>query len=218
MNSHARAQGLGPWVDQLQPGVPGSRTVNTSLRHSPASKSGLHYGEKGRGDPPGLHATFLHMQEVPRHQLVVRLDGLVGSEVVLLAGDLDVPETAGGVCRVVDVKAGEALEEFRQLVSVDPITCLFRVELEKADQAAIRSGATTAAAAVKTETETSAGSGSDPSGGNPSGPDVTKPSSTDTAPPPVTRPQVAKPPVRDADPPASDKPEGSKRKGKKGDG
>ena len=134
MNSHARAQGLGPWVDQLQPGVPGSRTVNTSLRHSPASKSGLHYGENGPGDPPGLHATFLHMQEVPRHQLVVRLDGLVGSEVVLLAGDLDVPETAGGVCRVVDVKAGEALEEFRQLVSVDPITCLFRVELEEADQ------------------------------------------------------------------------------------
>ena len=85
-------------------------------------------------------------------------------------------------------------------------------KLEKADQAAIRSGATTAetttdpAAATATGTET---------GTNPASPD-TKPATTEAAPPPVSRP-VAKPPVRDPDPPPADKPEGSKRKGKKGD-
>jgi len=85
-------------------------------------------------------------------------------------------------------------------------------KLEKADQAAIRSGATTAetttdpAAATATGTET---------GTNPASTD-TKPATTEAAPPPVSRP-VAKPPVRDPDPPPADKPEGSKRKGKKGD-
>ncbi|MEO5859430.1 MAG: PBP1A family penicillin-binding protein [Pyrinomonadaceae bacterium] len=84
-------------------------------------------------------------------------------------------------------------------------------KLEKADQAAIRSGATTTAAA--TNPTATAPTGTD-NGSNPATIE-TKPATTE-APPPVTRP-VAKPPVRDPDPPKSEQPEGSKRKGKKGD-
>jgi penicillin-binding protein 1A len=90
-------------------------------------------------------------------------------------------------------------------------------KLEKADQAAIKSGAV-----LTTDSNTSAGaatgpavtSGADsPSGGtdlpktNPSGDN-----------PPVMKPVITQPPPRNPEPPASDAPEGKKRKGKKGDG
>ena len=84
-------------------------------------------------------------------------------------------------------------------------------KLERADQAAIKSGANTEVTAT-TDPAVAAPAGTD-TGSNPTVTE-TKPSTTE-APPPTTRP-VAKPPTRDPDPPA-DKPEGSKRKGKKGD-
>jgi len=84
-------------------------------------------------------------------------------------------------------------------------------KLEKADQAAIRSGATTAAANSNTAT-TPATTGT----GAPTSTDV-KPPTTDD-PPPVIKQPVTKPPTGDPDPPNNDKPEGTKRKGKKGDG
>lgn len=84
--------------------------------------------------------------------------------------------------------------------------------LEKADQAAIRSGATTAAE----NSNTALPATTDPAAGTPTGTDTVKPTGED--PPPVVKPPVIKPPVRDPDPPAGDKTEGTKRKGKKGDG
>ena len=90
-------------------------------------------------------------------------------------------------------------------------------KLEKANQAAIRSGATSASSLPTTVTNPdspAATTGSDT--GNPSGTDTSKPPQNDT-PPPVSRPPAAKPPVRDNDPGDSDKPEGTRRKGKKGD-
>ena len=90
-------------------------------------------------------------------------------------------------------------------------------KLEKANQAAIRSGATSETSRPVTETDPDSPAvttGSDT--GNPSGSDTSKPSQNEV-PPPVSRPPVAKPPVRDSDPGDNDKPEGTRRKGKKGD-
>ena len=91
-------------------------------------------------------------------------------------------------------------------------------KLEKANQAAIRSGATSASSLPATVTNPdspAATTGSDT--GSPSGADTNKPTQNDPPPPPVSRPPVAKPPVRDTDPGDNDKPEGTRRKGKKGD-
>lgn len=85
-------------------------------------------------------------------------------------------------------------------------------KLEKADQAAIRSGASTTAVAADPAATTNTGT---ESGSNPASTEV-KPAATETDPPPVTKP-IAKPPVRDPDPPKQEQPEGSRRKGKKGD-
>ena len=85
-------------------------------------------------------------------------------------------------------------------------------KLERADQAAIKSGATTEVTATTDPTIT-APAGTE-TGSNPTVTE-TRPSTTE-APPPVTRP-VAKPPTRDPDPPKEEKPVGSRRKGKKGD-
>ena len=89
-------------------------------------------------------------------------------------------------------------------------------KLEKANQAAIRSGATNAASLPTTVTNgdspaasTGADTGAPPAGDN-------KPQQNDN-PPPVSRPPVTKPPARDPDPGDNDKPEGTRRKGKKGD-
>ena len=91
-------------------------------------------------------------------------------------------------------------------------------KLEKANQAAIRSGATSASSLPATVTNPDSpdtATGSDT--GSPSGADTNKPAQNDPPPPPVSRPPVAKPPVRDTDPGDNDKPEGTRRKGKKGD-
>jgi penicillin-binding protein 1A len=85
-------------------------------------------------------------------------------------------------------------------------------KLERADQAAIKSGATTDVTATTDPAATAPG-GTD-NGVNPPAVDNNRPAG-DPPPPPVSRP-VAKPPTRDPDPPA-EKPEGTKRKGKKGD-
>lgn len=85
-------------------------------------------------------------------------------------------------------------------------------KLERADQAAIKSGATTDATA--TTDPAAATPGSSDASANPPAADNNKPVVTE-APGPVTKP-IPKPPVRDPDPPA-EKPEGPKRKGKKGD-
>jgi penicillin-binding protein 1A len=85
-------------------------------------------------------------------------------------------------------------------------------KLERADQAAIKSGATTDVTATTDPAATAPG-GTD-NGENPPAVDNNRPAG-DPPPPPVSRP-VAKPPTRDPDPPA-EKPEGTKRKGKKGD-
>jgi penicillin-binding protein 1A len=85
-------------------------------------------------------------------------------------------------------------------------------KLEKADQAAIRSGATTSTTTTDTAVTTPAGT---ETGTNPPSTE-NKPATTEAAPPPVAKP-VAKPPVRDPDPPKQEQPEGSRRKGKKGD-
>ena len=85
--------------------------------------------------------------------------------------------------------------------------------LEKADQAGIRSGATTAGKVTPTVTESAtttlppADTGGDgikppPSGDNPL----------------VIKPPVQQPPIKKPDPPPSERPEGTKPKGKKGDG
>lgn len=87
-------------------------------------------------------------------------------------------------------------------------------KLAKADQAAIRSGAT-AEAETKTEGTTTTTPGGETGTGQPAGGDTQTPVGND--PPPVVKPPVTKPPVKDPDPPA-DRPEGTRRKGKKGDG
>lgn len=87
-------------------------------------------------------------------------------------------------------------------------------KLEKADQAAIRSGATTAAETKTDGTAPPANTG-ETGAGTPAGTDTQTPAGTD--PPPIVKPPVTKPPVKDPDPPA-DRPEGTRRKGKKGDG
>ena len=86
-------------------------------------------------------------------------------------------------------------------------------KLEKADQAAIRSGAI-----ISTETKplaadtTTTGTGSDT-------PPATGADNPNTNPdnPPAIKPPVIQPPIKNPDTPP-DKPEGTKRKGKKGDG
>jgi penicillin-binding protein 1A len=91
-------------------------------------------------------------------------------------------------------------------------------KLEKAEQAALRSGASLAAESKK-ETSTSTPEGEEPE----------RPQSTGTGsetPRPNTAPENAPPrppalqhqPARNPDPPPADRPEGTKRKGKKGDG
>jgi penicillin-binding protein 1A len=94
-----------------------------------------------------------------------------------------------------------------------------REKLEKANQAAIRSGAATAATLPATVTNTDSPAtttGSDSSA--PPGGDLSKPSQNNDTPAPLSRPPVSKPPARDPDPGDNDKPEGTRRKGKKGDG
>ncbi|HUR97799.1 MAG TPA: PBP1A family penicillin-binding protein [Pyrinomonadaceae bacterium] len=91
-------------------------------------------------------------------------------------------------------------------------------KLEKADQAAIKSGAVFSSGG-----NTSKGAGADP--GTPSGgsdapagdPDLPK-TSPGSDNPPVTKPVITQPPARNPEPPPSEAPEGKKRKGKKGDG
>ncbi|MEO8041118.1 MAG: PBP1A family penicillin-binding protein [Acidobacteriota bacterium] len=90
-------------------------------------------------------------------------------------------------------------------------------KLEKADQAAIKSGAVTATGAG-----TSTGTTADPgvtSGGDspPGGSDAPKTNPAGDN-PPVSKPVISQPPPRNPDSPPADVPEGKKRKGKKGDG
>ena len=85
--------------------------------------------------------------------------------------------------------------------------------LEKADQAGIRSGAvisekTTTTPADTTTTGVPAGDTGNDSGKTPPSGD---------SPPPI-KPPVQQPPVKKPDPPPADRPEGTKPKGKKGDG
>jgi penicillin-binding protein 1A len=88
-------------------------------------------------------------------------------------------------------------------------------KLEKADQAAIKSGA------VSTDTR-STGAGAD----SPASTGTDSPASDPDAPktnpaadnPPVTKPIITQPPARNPEPAPADVPEGKKRKGKKGDG
>ncbi len=90
-------------------------------------------------------------------------------------------------------------------------------KLEKADQAAIKSGAT-----LSTDAGTSTGvtavpgatGGADAPAGDTDAP-KTNPSGDN---PPVSKPVIAQPPPRNPDPAPADVPEGKKRKGKKGDG
>lgn len=82
-------------------------------------------------------------------------------------------------------------------------------KLEKADQAAIRSGAVTAARTDEPDAATTTtGTGTD-----------TTPADVPAkvAEPPVTKPVVTTPPARQEVPPAEKRPEGTTRKGKKGD-
>ncbi len=85
-------------------------------------------------------------------------------------------------------------------------------KLEKADQAAIRSGAVTAgktpAAGADSTTTTVPSGDTGVDGGK------TPPSGD----PPPIKPPVQQPPVKKPDPPPAEKPEGTKPKGKKGDG
>jgi penicillin-binding protein 1A len=93
-----------------------------------------------------------------------------------------------------------------------------REKLEKANQAAIRSGAATAATLPATVTSTDSPAittGSD-AGAPPAGSDTVKPPINDN-PAPVSRPPASKPPAREPAPSDNDRPEGTRRKGKKGD-
>jgi len=90
-------------------------------------------------------------------------------------------------------------------------------KLEKADQAAIKSGAV-----LSTDANTSTGGAADPgvtTGGETpaAGNDEpkTKPAGDN---PPVLKPVIAQPPPRNPEPAPAEAPEGKKRKGKKGDG
>lgn len=86
-------------------------------------------------------------------------------------------------------------------------------KLDKADQAAIRSGAITA------EKTTTTGAGSTTTTvptGDTGGDGVKPPTAGDD--PPVIKPPVMNPPIKKPDPPPGDKPEGTRPKGKKGDG
>ena len=85
--------------------------------------------------------------------------------------------------------------------------------LEKADQAGIRSGATTAGKVTPTVTE-SATTTLPP--GDTGGDGIKPPPSGDN--PLVIKPPVQQPPIKKPDPPPSERPEGTKPKGKKGDG
>src|SRR5215203_2826898 len=90
-------------------------------------------------------------------------------------------------------------------------------KLEKADQAAIKSGAVLATgvpvAGASADSPAATG-GADPSVGDPDLP-KTKPAGDN---PPVTKPVITQPPARNPETPPADVPEGKKRKGKKGDG
>ena len=93
-----------------------------------------------------------------------------------------------------------------------------REKLEKANQAAIRSGAATAATLPSTVTSTDSPAittGSD-TGAPPAGSDTVKPPINDDS-APVSRPPASKPPAREPAPSDNDRPEGTRRKGKKGD-
>ena len=90
-------------------------------------------------------------------------------------------------------------------------------KLEKAQQAAIRSGATVSSGTIApsgTTTDTPVTGGADSPAGTVDAP-KTNPAADD---PPQTKPAIVQPPVRNPDPPPTDQPEGKKRKGKKGDG
>ena len=90
-------------------------------------------------------------------------------------------------------------------------------KLEKADQAAIKSGAT-----VSADANTSRGRSADPgatTGGDTpaAGADVPKTNPPGES-PPISKPVIAQPPPRNPEPAPAEVPEGKKRKGKKGDG
>ena len=85
--------------------------------------------------------------------------------------------------------------------------------LEKADQAGIRSGATTAGKVTPTVTEPAT---TTLPPGDTGGDGIKPPPSGDN--PLVIKPPVQQPPIKKPDPPPSERPEGTKPKGKKGDG
>ena len=91
-------------------------------------------------------------------------------------------------------------------------------KLEKAEQAAIRSGASLAPASTPSggaaTDEPSAPTGGESSGGSTDAPKTNPPGDN----PPATKPVITQPPPRNPDPPPPAAPEGKKRKGKKGDG
>lgn len=87
-------------------------------------------------------------------------------------------------------------------------------KLEKADQAAIKSGAVTTDGTTGAVTGTESGAGDNTS--RPPGADSTSPRADEL--PTVIKPPSGKPPVKEQPPPEGEKPEGTRRKGKKGDG
>lgn len=87
-------------------------------------------------------------------------------------------------------------------------------KLEKADQAAIKSGAVTTDGTTGAVTGTEPGAGDNTS--RPPGADSTSPRADEL--PTVIKPPSGKPPVKEQPPPEGEKPEGTRRKGKKGDG
>ena len=91
-------------------------------------------------------------------------------------------------------------------------------KLEKAEQAAIKSGASLDA---NSNVSVGAPADPDPPSGEPGDrvPDAPKSNPSDDKNSPSAKPPIIQPPVRNPDPPAGgDTPEGKKRKGKKGDG
>ncbi len=86
-------------------------------------------------------------------------------------------------------------------------------KLDKADQAAIRSGAITAG---KTTTTGADSTTTIVPSGDTGGDGGKTPPSGDN--PPPIKPHIQQPPVKNPDPPPADRPEGAKPKGKKGDG
>lgn len=105
--------------------------------------------------------------------------------------------------------------EFRTLIERNKREELEK--LEKADQAAIKSGAVLAPDVTTTTgvtTDSTVTSGADtPSGGTDA--PKTNPAADN---PPVTKPVITQPPARNPESPPAEVPEGKKRKGKKGDG